>query len=37
MFMAWEQPADLAYDRLLDMVISHETTVAEYHNGKENR
>ena len=31
---AREQPADLAYYKLLDKVTSHETAVAEYHHRK---
>ena len=35
--MGREQQADLTYDRLLDKVKSHETSVAEYWQEKESR
>ena len=34
---AREQPADLAYNRLLDRTKSHMTVLAEYYQGKESR
>ena len=35
--LAREQPSDLAYERLLDNVKSHEAAVAKYHHHKKSR
>ena len=35
--LASEQPADLAYDKLLDKAKSHVYAVVKYHQGKERR
>ena len=36
-FWTREQPADLAYDQLLDKAKSHKTAVVEYNHDKESR